>query len=381
MESTDKEVEVKKNIINKIKVPKEQKEKIYVKIFKEFGIAILIFIYFLFLDLGYIRVEESAFKNDLHTFAGILVISAVLLFESAYRKDSNEVAIHGVEVLVLAILTLFMPYIYFYRGISFKFLYSISPIYIAAYFSVKSFVIYNMEVKKYRDSLSDVKEILNDDEKSYLDEENKKKFDEIKLENEEPTRKSNTKKKMAKIINENKKTTPGKRGRKKKAEVENIQNEDNDDKTQEDTEKTVSSKITRKRGPRKKATVEDDLSLNDESKIVQKESVAKKTSVRKVTKSEVVSDVGVIEDVPAKKTTRKRTTTKNVANVSDETEETKTVKKASTRAKKVNKTEEVTSTTTVPKKRGRPRKKTKIDVKPLATAGRSKKKDGDNKND
>lgn len=381
MDSTDKEVEVKKNIINKIKVPKEQKEKIYVKIFKEFGIAILIFIYFLFLDLGYIRVEKSAFKNDLHTFAGILVISAVLLFESAYRKDSNEVAIHGVEVLVLAILTLFMPYIYFYRGISFKFLYSISPIYIAAYFSVKSFVIYNMEVKKYRDSLSDVKEILNDDEKSYLDEENKKKFDEIKLENEEPTRKSNTKKKMAKIINENKKITPGKRGRKKKAEVENIQNEDNDDKTQEDIEKTVSSKITRKRGPRKKATGEDDLSLNDESKIVQKESVAKKTSVRKVTKSEVVSDVGVIEDVPAKKTTRKRTTTKNVANVSDETEETKTVKKASTRAKKVNKTEEVTSTTTVPKKRGRPRKKTKIDVKPLATAGRSKKKDGDNKND
>ena len=33
MDSTDKEVEVKKNIINKIKVPKEQREKIYVKIF------------------------------------------------------------------------------------------------------------------------------------------------------------------------------------------------------------------------------------------------------------------------------------------------------------------------------------------------------------
>ena len=47
MESTDKEVEVKKNIINKIKVSKEQREKIYVKIFKEFGIAILIFIYFI----------------------------------------------------------------------------------------------------------------------------------------------------------------------------------------------------------------------------------------------------------------------------------------------------------------------------------------------
>lgn len=323
MDSTDREVEVKKNIINKIKVPKEQKEKIYVKIFKEFGIAILIFLYFLFLDLGYIRVEKNVFENDLHTFAGVLVISAVLLFESAYRKDSGEIAIHGVEVLVLAVLTLFMPYIYFYRGVSLKFLYSISPIYIAGYFAVKSFVIYNKEVKKYKDSLSDVKEILTDDEKSYLDEENEKKFDEIKLENEEPTKKSNTRKKMAKMIGENNKKPASKRGRKKKVEIDNIQNEDSDAEKQEVAEETVPKKTTRRGRPRKKAKVED---------------------------------------------------------VSDGTEET--VKKTSTRAKKKKKTTGTASTTTAPKKRGRPRKTTtKIDVKPLATAGRSKKKDGDSEND
>lgn len=295
MESTDKEVEVKKNIINKIKVPREQREKIYVKIFKEFGIAILIFIYFFFLNLGYIRIDANIFKEDLHTFAGILVVSSILLFESAYRKDSDEIAIHGVEVLVLAILTLFMPYIYFYRGISFKFLYSISPIYIAIYFLVKSFIIYNIEVKRYKDSLSDVKEILNTNEKSYLDEKNVKKFDEIKLENEEPVKKSNNKKKMAKMIKDNKK-------RAENAKEKNVKKSNSEEKN-----KAVSSK---------------------------------KNTVKKVT-----------ENNDAKESTKKK----------------------STKAKK----EIATST----KKRGRPRKNTKKDVKPLATAGRSKKKDGDSEND
>lgn len=378
MDSTDREVEVKKNIINKIKVPKEQKEKIYVKIFKEFGIAILIFLYFLFLDLGYIRVEGNVFKDDLHTFAGILVISAVLLFESAYRKDSGEIAIHGVEVLVLAVLTLFMPYIYFYRGVSLKFLYSISPIYIAGYFAVKSFVIYNKEVKKYKDSLSDVKEILTDDEKSYLDEENEKKFDEIKLENEEPTKKSNTRKKMTKMIGENNKKPASKRGRKKKVEIDNIQNEDSDAKKQEVAEETVPKKTTRRGRPRKKAKVEDDvLSQDDEKKKALENEIAKEKVSKKAENS---SENEVVKDVPVKKTTRKRATTKKVEDVSDGTE--KTVKKTSTRAKKEKKTTGTASTTTAPKKRGRPRKTTtKIDVKPLATAGRSKKKDGDSEND
>lgn len=375
MDSTDKEVEVKKNIINKVKVPQEQKEKIYVKIFKEFGIAILIFVYFLFLDLGYIKVGEDIFENDLHTFAGILVISAVLLFENAYKKDSNEIAIHGVEVLVLAVLTLFMPYIYFYRGISYKFLYSISPIYIAAYFSVKSFIIYNIEVKKYRDSLSDVKEILNDEEKSYLDEENEKKFDEIKLESEKPTKKSNNRRKMAKIIDENKKKAST-RGRKRKNETRNMQDESLDEKKQDEVEKNVSGKSTKKRTTRKKAIVEEN-SLDEENKNVQKEGTAKKVAKNKKVKKEVSLSDDTVETDNSKKITRRKKADKK----SDEIEEKENDKKKNTEIKKEKKTPKAVSTTATPKKRGRPRKNTKKDVKPLATAGRSKKKDGDSEND
>lgn len=295
MESTDKEVEIKKNIISKIRVPKEQREKIYNKIFKEFGIAILIFIYFFFLNLGYIRIESNLFKNDLYTFAGILVISSILLFERAYRKDNGEIALHGVELLLLATITLFMPYIYFYRGSKLKFLYSTLPIYISIYYLIKGFIIYKIEVKKYRDSLSDVKEILNDEETSYLDEENEKKFDESKLESEERVKKINTKNKINTMIKNNKKK---------------VSNSKKNEETIEDTAKTT--KKTQK------------------AKEDEKEEPKKKEQVKK-----------------------------------EKTTETKTKKK----------------TTTTPKKRGRPRKNVKIEVKPLATAGRTKKKNGDNEND
>ena len=183
-----------------------------------------------------------------------------------------------------------------------KFLYSISPIYIAFYFLVKSFIIYNIEVRKYRDSLSDVKEILTNKEKSYLDEENIKKFDEIKLEKQERVKKANTKKKMAKMINDNRK---------------------------------------RVRNEKDKNTKENDQKKNESKEKVE----AKGTSVKKST----------------------------VGKGSKESVEEKVVKKTSTKTKK--------TTVTTTKKRGRPRKNTKKDVKPLATAGRSKKKDGDNKND
>ena len=135
-----------------------------------------------------------------------------------------------------------------------------------------------------------------------LDEENIKKFDEIKLENQERVKNANTKKKMAKMINDNRK------------------------RVRNDKDKNIKE--------------------NDQKKNESKEKVeAKGTSFKKST----------------------------VGKSPNESAEEKVVKKTSTKTKK--------TTMTTTKKRGRPRKNTKKDVKPLATAGRTKKKDGDSKND
>ena len=73
-----------------------------------------------------------------------------------------------------------MPYVFLHRGEVLKFLYSISSMFIAIYYSIKCLIIYAYEMKKYKESLSDVKEIINDDKRdSYLDTASKRKFGNI----------------------------------------------------------------------------------------------------------------------------------------------------------------------------------------------------------
>ncbi len=186
MEENDKENQISQELATKIAIPKPIREAIYTKLFKNLIIAILIFIYFIFLNLGYIRLNRDVFETDLHMFDGILIISTIIVFELAYRKDSGEIALYGVELLVLSILTLFLPYVYFHRGFLAMTLYAFSAMYISIYYVIKCIFIYIREVRKYKNGLSDIKEIVSKEENaSYLDEKNYRKF--IDLEDRELT--------------------------------------------------------------------------------------------------------------------------------------------------------------------------------------------------
>ncbi len=171
------EKDISRELATKIEIPKEIREAIYTKLFKNLIIAISIFIYFIFLNLGYMRLTSSVFESDLHVFAGILIVSTVILFEIAYRKNSDELALHGIELFILSVITLFLPYAYFHKDFITMTLYSFSAMYIAIYYVIKCMIIYTKEVKKYKNGLSDIKEILEGDEdESYLDEKSKRKF-------------------------------------------------------------------------------------------------------------------------------------------------------------------------------------------------------------
>lgn len=172
--------EVVEKMATKIKIPKEIKEKIYDKLFKNLCIAILVLLYFIFLNLGYIKLDMNEFEADLHIFSGILIIATIVVFEFAYKTNNDAIALNGVELLVISLVTLFMPYIYFHRGILLKFVYSIFSIYMLVYYLVKCTIIYAREIKKYKASLSDIKEIVGEkNNETYLDEKNKRKFKEV----------------------------------------------------------------------------------------------------------------------------------------------------------------------------------------------------------
>ena len=175
----DQEMEIGKELDIKSKIAKDILEKIYTKLFKEYGIAIITFIYFIFLNFVYSKLQEDVFTIILHAFAGLFLVGTIILCEIAYRKDNDEIWVHSVELLVLSIITLFIPYVYFRRGIVFKALYSFCCLYFAIYYSIKALIIYNSEIRKFKASLSDVKEITVDENESYLDEKNERKFEDV----------------------------------------------------------------------------------------------------------------------------------------------------------------------------------------------------------
>lgn len=267
MDTTEKEIEMGTNAIaTKIKLPKEQKERIYSKLVKEFWMAIAIFLYFIFVNLSYGRLEDSIYINCLKACAGILICSTIVMFEIAYRKDSGEIALHSVEILVLAILTLFMPYIYFYRGLAVRFLYSFSSMYIAIYYAIKALIIYQIDVKKYISGLSDVKEIVLDEDVSYLDEKNERKFEDVRKFDEEIEkkieenkknkrkidliRKENKKRRVQKKLDENKKIDEN--SEELDISKESDQNIEKEDITEEKVKENSEKKVVRKKAPRKK---------------------------------------------------------------------------------------------------------------------------------
>ena len=181
MSTPEKEIENTKELAKKltkvVKVPKEQKEKTYTKLFINFLIAIVIFVYFFGLNILFTKIDGVMFERIIHITSCVLVLALIIEIEIAYRKDNDALAVHGIELFCVCMLTIFMPYVYLHRGHTYKFLYSMSSIYIAIYFSCKCLIIYMKDMRKYKNELCDVKEIVNDNKKeSYLDEKSKRKF-------------------------------------------------------------------------------------------------------------------------------------------------------------------------------------------------------------
>lgn len=278
--------ELEKELTTKIKTPKEIKEAIYTKLCKNLCMAIVVLLYFIFVYMGYIKLNASVFEGDLHVFAGILIILTIASFEIAFRNSNKEIGIHGIELLFLSIVTLFMPYIYFHRGNILKFTYSFVSIYITIYYLVKCIVIYIVEIRKYRSGLSDIKEIIDDEEdETYLDEPNERKFRDIEdddtiIEN----RDSKESKKQVKKINDTEDKSKKKTAVKKK--------ENTTSKVKKSAEKTTKTKTTTPKGVSEKGTTKKSVNNNDEKDGIdkKKKTTKKTTTKKKTTKTEIKED-------------------------------------------------------------------------------------------
>lgn len=150
----------KQEIEEKKRIPKEELDKIHTRIFKNLVIAIVIMFYFYFINLGYINIQGNILTTDLKVFSMGILVLAIILFEYSYKKDDGIICIHGIEVLVLAIVTLFFISIYTMYTEKFNLIVATHSFIFASYYVAKSIAIQNKMKKQYYKSINDITEIV-----------------------------------------------------------------------------------------------------------------------------------------------------------------------------------------------------------------------------
>lgn len=150
----------KKQIEEKKKIPNEELDKIHTRIFKNFVIAIIIMFYFYFINLGAINVQSNILLTDLKVFSMIIILLAIVLFEESYKKENGIICIHGIEMLILAISTLFFISFYTMYKEKFNSIVAIHSFIFAIYYVAKSIVIQSKMKKKYYKNINDITEIV-----------------------------------------------------------------------------------------------------------------------------------------------------------------------------------------------------------------------------
>ena len=154
--------EIKKTIKEKQSLPKEENNKINRYLFQNIMVAIVIIIYFIFLNLGKSNIENSVFVTDLKVFGMCIMLFAIALMEKAYKDDSGRIAIFGIEMIFLSITTVALIYIDLIYFTRFESIVAAISCLFAIYYLIKCIIIYIKKKRKY--FVDDMKEIIKDEE-------------------------------------------------------------------------------------------------------------------------------------------------------------------------------------------------------------------------
>lgn len=102
--------------------------------------------------------------EDIKIFAGAFLAIGILILELAYKQDNGKKAITGIEFLVLSIHSLSIMHIVNLFKYDLKKYLFISAIVTSVYYIIKGIVVYTREKREYLKGLSDIADIVKEDE-------------------------------------------------------------------------------------------------------------------------------------------------------------------------------------------------------------------------
>ncbi len=235
----NKEVLMEKELENKRKLTKEVKENMNKMIFINLNIAIVFMLIMIGINIAYLNVSSEKFILFIKLFSILSVFSSVLTFEIAYRKESVSKMFYGIELLVFSIIIMYIPYVYLHMPQMVKQILMLAPLYFSIYYVAKSIFINRKVTRDYINNLSDVKEIVKDEENdSYLDEESTKIIKEINAIEEAKKEEKRLIKEAKKKQKQNEKVakkTPKKEAEKNEIKKENKKNTKTDNSSKKKT--------------------------------------------------------------------------------------------------------------------------------------------------
>ena len=265
---------------------KEVSEKYMKKIYLNVLKAIIIVLYFFVLNVACENVNPQYLEKGIELCTMILLFISIFIFEWAYRKDNDDLAIQGIEILILSAYTLTSQHITKKFDFPLKNYLLVASYIFAIYFILKCIVVYTKGRKEMAENLSDIKEIVQKDE-PVKKEATKKKKEDVKEEEIEEIKEEKTQE----IKETPKKKTTAKTATKKKAT------------TTTPTKKTTTA---RKTTSKSKSTSKNESTSESKANELEKKTTTRKTTGTKKkteTKKETEKKEGTTET--KKKTTRK----------------------------------------------------------------------------
>lgn len=154
------QAELEANIKEQKKLPKDVEYALNKKVFINIIIAIIVMVYLLFVNIGSINIDSIVFIKDLKVFSIMLIVLTIILFEYSYKKDNGVICINGIEVLVLAIITLLFPSAYVLQNRKFNLIVASVSFLFGAYYVGKSIIIYVRDKKRYFKETNEINRIL-----------------------------------------------------------------------------------------------------------------------------------------------------------------------------------------------------------------------------
>ena len=234
---------------------KEVKEKYLKEIYLNILKAIIIVLYFFVLNLAYENISTEYIELGIKIFTMIFLFIAIYIFERAYKKDDDNLAVQGIEILVLSAYTLTSRHITNKFNFEFK-TYSLVASYIfAIYFILKCIFIYTKGRKEEDENLSDIKEIGKKDE-PVKKEATKKSKEDIKKDTTKTSKETSTKastrtKSVTSTKTENKKSTSKKSTTAKKKTTKKVETKANTETEKEKQNVPAKKKTTTKKAETK----------------------------------------------------------------------------------------------------------------------------------